>query len=88
MRRPKTKNCNSQQHVRKAIVSAYVILSEQGEGRISFRQSEGADFEQNETPSTNSGQALRYAQGDMRHRRLVRSLLTITKTRKDKEKVE
>jgi hypothetical protein len=60
------KNSNGQQHVGKAIISAYVILSEPGERRISFRESEGADFEQNET--------LRYAQGDKTHRRLVQSV--------------
>ena len=35
-------------------------------GRISFRESEGANFEQNET--------LRYAQGDIRHRKFVQSV--------------
>jgi len=48
------------------MVSAYVILSEPSERRISFRQSEGANFERNET--------LRYAQGDKTHRRLVQSV--------------
>ena len=60
------------------MVSAYVILSEPSERRISFRESKDADFEQNETPSITQGRLFAALRVTKRTEGLFRVLLTTT----------